>query len=366
MKIIFDKNILMNATNTVLKAVPSKTTMDILECILITAEADEVTLTANNTELGIKTQISANVIIPGEIAIDAKLFSEIIRKFPDSEVSLEIVDNTAHISCENIRFKIPCYVADEFTDLPEVSKEQFVHMSQYTLKEIIRQTIFSLSLTDSNPLITGELFEVNDNEFKVIALDGHRISIRRVNLNESYPSQKVIVPGKTLNEISKILTGEKDREVSLYFTKNHICFEFDQTIVVSRLIEGEYFKVDQMLSADYETSITVNNKRLLSSIERSTLLVKESDKKPIIFGVENNKLQLLMNSSLGSMKDELDVKQFGKDITIGFNPKFLIEALKVIDDEDVCIHTINAKAPCFIKDKEESYTYVILPVNFIQ
>ena len=177
---------------------------------------------------------------------------------------------------------------------------------------------------------------------------------------------QVVVPGKSLSEISKILTGNADSEVRIFFSKNHISFEFDQTIVVSRLIDKKYFNVDQMLSNDYETCITVNKKILLESIERSTLLVKESDKKPIIFNISQNSMELIMNSSLGHMRDEIMVQQYGKDIMIGFNPRFMIEALRVIDDEEVQLYTINAKAPCFIKDQNESYIYLILPVNFNQ
>ena len=212
--------------------------------------------------------------------------------------------------------------------------------------------------------MTGELFEIKGNELKVVSLDGHRISIRKVDLKDSFDDIKVIVPGKTLIEISKILSGGVDDEVRIFFTNNHIVFEFDNTVVVSRLIEGEYFKIDQMLSSDYETKFSINKREFLDCIDRATLLVKEGDKKPIIINITDGDMELKINSVVGSMNENIDIAKEGKDIMIGFNPKFLIDALKVIDEEEVNIYMVNPKAPCFIRDDENKYTYLILPVNF--
>jgi len=162
----------------------------------------------------------------------------------------------------------------------------------------------------------------------------------------------------------KILSGEVEDEVHIFFTGNHIVFEFDTTTVVSRLIEGEYFKINQMLSNDYETKFFINKKEFLSCIDRATLLVKEGDKKPIIFHVTDSNMEIKINSQLGSMKEDIDIEKEGKDIMIGFNPKFLIDALRVIDDENITIYMVNPKAPCYIRDGEEKYIYLILPVNF--
>ena len=150
--------------------------------------------------------------------------------------------------------------------------------------------------------------------------------------------------------------------VNIFFTENHIIFEFDQTIVVSRLIDGEYFKIDQMLSSDYESKSSIRKQEFLSCIDRATLLVKEGDKKPIVINIEDNVLELKINTPMGSMDEKIDIEKEGRDIMIGFNPKFLMDALKVIDDEVIDIYLVNAKAPCVIRN--ESYLYLILPVNF--
>ena len=365
MKIICQKSNLVKGVGIVSKAVPSKTTMPILECILIDATTDIIKLTANDMELGIETVIEGDILEKGLIAIDAKIFSEIVRKLPDNEVVIETQPNLQTIiTCEKAKFTISGKSGDEFSYLPYIEKEEPVILSQFTLKEIIRQTIFTIADSESNKLMTGELFEICENILKVVALDGHRISIRKVELRDNYRQKKVIVPGKTLIEVSKILSGEADSETRIYFTNSHIIFEFDKTVVVSRLIEGEYFKIDQMLSSDYETKVRINKKELLSCIDRATLLVKEGDKKPIIIQIGDEAMELKIQSQLGSMNEEILITKEGKDLLIGFNPKFLIDALRVIEDEEINIYLTNAKAPCFIRDEKESYIYLILPVNF--
>ena len=367
MKLTFQKDDLLNGINIVLKAVPSKTTMPILECILIDASDNQIKLTANDMELGIETKVEGSILSKGKIALDAKLLSEIIRKLSggESDITIESDDkyNTT-ITCDNSVFHIQGKNGDEFSYLPFIEKDHFICLSQFTLKEVIRQTIFSIADNDNNKLMTGELFEINENELKVVSLDGHRISIRKIQLKENYEHKKVVVPGKTLQEVSKILPGNADSEVDIYITENHIIFEFDNTTVVSRLIEGEYFKIEQMLSSDYETKVKINKRELLDCIDRATLLVKEGDKKPIIFRITDEDMEISINSQLGSMKEEIDIQKEGKDILIGFNPKFLIDALRVIDDENITIYMVNPKAPCYIRDDEQKYIYLILPVNF--
>ena len=364
MKLSFEKSALLGAISIVMKAVPSRTTMPILECILIDASEDEIKLTANDMELGIETKAEGSILEHGKIALDAKLFSEIIRKLPDSMIWLASDEElNVTITCEKSNFRIAGKPGDEFSYLPYIERNKYISLSQFTLKEIFRQTIFSIAANENNKLMTGELFEVCDDFLRVVSLDGHRISIRKVQLKDHYENEMVIVPGKTLIEISKILSGETEKEVFLYFTNNHVLFEFDDTVVVSRLIEGKYFNVDQMLSNDYETRISVRKQELLDSIERSTLLIRESDKKPIIITVTDNGLEVAIRSAIGSLKEELLINKEGKDITIGFNPKFLIDALRVIDDETVDIYMVNSKAPCFIRDSEGAYIYLILPVN---
>lgn len=365
MKLICSKSNLLHGVNIVSKAVPTRTTMAILECILIDASANEIKLTANDMELGIETKIEGEIAERGVIALDAKIFSEIVKKLPDSDVVIETdASFKTTITCEKAKFNIVGKSGDDFSYIPYIERNEAITLSQFTLKEVIRQTIFSIADNDNNKLMTGELFEIEENHLKVVSLDGHRISIRNIELKNNYEHKKVVVPGKTLQEVSKILPGSAEEDVNMFLTDNHIVFEFDDTTVVSRLIEGEYFKIEQMLSSDYETKVKINKRELLDCIDRATLLVKEGDKKPIIMNVTDGNMELKINSFIGSMNEDIDIVKEGKDILIGFNPKFFIDALRVIDEEEVSLYMVNPKAPCFIKDDEGKFIYLILPVNF--
>lgn len=365
MKIICNKSDLMKGVNISLRAVPVRTTMSVLECILIDATEDVIRLTANDMELGIETRIDGEIAERGKIALDAKFLAEIIRKLPDSEVTIETDENfSSIISCEKNVFNIPGRDGDDFSYLPYVEKDKYITISQFNLKEIIRQTIFSIGDNESNKIMTGELFEVENDLLKVVSLDRYRVSIRNLKLKKPYDNIKVIVPGKTLSEISKILTGDAESEVFIYFAENHILFEFENTMVVSRLIEGEYFKISQMLSKDYETKIKVNKKEFMDNIDSATIFVREGNKKPVIFDIEDGRIKINIVSSLGKMNGEMDIEKEGKDIKIGFDPKFLMDAIRVIDDEIITLYFINSKAPCTIRDEDNSYLYLILPVNY--
>lgn len=365
MKLVFTKSNLNKAVGIVMKAVPTRTTMNILECILIDATTNEIKFTGNDMELGIETIVEGEIIEKGKVAIDAKLFSEIVRKLPDNDITLSTdSNNNALITCEKSKFNIAGKSGDDFSYLPAIIKDKMITLSQFQLKEVINQTIFSIAINDNNKMMTGELFEISEGTLKVVGLDGHRIAIRNINLEGRADDVRVVIPGKTLQEISKILNADAESLVNIYFTNNHVLFEFDQTHVVSRLIEGDYFKINQMLSNDYETKVCINKKEFLDSIDRANLLIREGDKKPIIINIQNGLLQVNVNSAIGALNEDIDIDKEGKDIMIGFNPKFLMDALRVIDDENVTMYLVNHKSPCFIRDKEENYIYLILPVNF--
>ena len=308
MKLHFRQADLAESVNIVLKAVPSKTTMPILECILIDATGSNIRLTANDMELGIETIVEGTIEERGKVALDAKIFSDIVRKLPNNTVTIDSDDkDLTIITCEKAKFDIPGRNAEEFAALPMIDKNEFISLSQFSLREVIRQTIFSIAPNENNKLMTGELFEVRSGRLKVVSLDGHRIAIRNLELKNSCSDKKVVVPGKTLSEISKILSGEMDDEVLIYFDYNYLLFEFGKTIVLSRLIDGEYFRIDQMLSSDYETKVIVNRQAFISSIDRATLLIRESDKMPVILDIRDEYMCMQINTVLGSMDEETSV-----------------------------------------------------------
>ncbi len=363
MKITCSKTDLLNGLNIALRAVPGRTSLPILECFLIEA-SDTIKIITNDNDMGIETYINGTVSKMGKIAINARILSDIVRKLPENNVDIETNSNfKVKIKCEDAEFVINGNNYIEFPELPQTGNDKQISISQFTLKELIKQTIFSISLNDANAIMRGELFTVDKDNIKITSLDSHRISIRNEKLAYEYEKFKSIIPGKTLMEISRILAGESGDIVEISFDKKFVKFKFDKTTVVSRLIEGEYFNVEQMISSDYETIARLNKNEFINVIERAVTLTRESEKKPIIFDVRDGEMDIEMTSSIGSMNDHIYINKEGKDLKIGFNPKFFLDALKVIDDEEISIYFVNSNAPCVIKDKEGNYLYIILPVN---
>jgi DNA polymerase-3 subunit beta len=283
---------------------------------------------------------------------------------PDDIITIETdYDFKATISCGKSKFNIIGKSAEEFPFLPKIEKNDAITISQFSLKEIITQTVFSVSPDENNKIMTGELIEINDDNLKIASLDGHRISLRKIKLLKSYEPVKVIVPGKALTELSRILSDDIEKNVSVYLTNKHILFEFDNTILLSRLIEGKYYNIDVMISNDYETKITINKNELLGCIDRASLLIRESEKKPIVFniGAENLEIKRITNS--GTMNEDLSIVREGADMVIGFNPKFIMDVLRVIDDEYIDFYMMDFKSPVCIKDKDGNYIYLVLPIN---
>lgn len=354
---------LLSAINIALKAVSNKTTLPILECILIEAY-DQIRLTATDMDLGIETYVEGEIIETGKVAVNAKFFYDVVKNMPESDITITTNDQfEVFLKCETVNMKVYGKSGDDFSPLPDIDKSNSITLSQFILKDVIRQTIFSVVENDNAKMMGGELFEINDNKLTVTSLDGHRISIRNVTLNESHNHTKVIVPGKTLRDISKILEGNMDSMVDIFFTDRHILFEIENTRIVSRLLEGEYYKIYQMLSNDYETKIVISKKVLSECIARSLLMSRESEKRPLILTITKDNIAIQIKSNDGSVNENHDIIKEGKDLIIGFDARLFVDPIRVIDDENISIYFMNQKSPCFIKNDDETYRYVILPLN---
>ncbi|MCH3988190.1 MAG: DNA polymerase III subunit beta [Lachnospiraceae bacterium] len=364
MKLSFSKQDLLKGINTVARAVPTHTTMPVLECIFIDASTNQITFTANDTELGISTVTNGTIVEKGTIAINARIFSDIAKKLPDDLISIETDErNTVTITCGSVVFNIPGQSGEEFPYLPAIAKDKAVTLSQFLLKSLIEQTIFCTAPNDNNKMMQGELFEIRNGVLRIAALDGHRIALRTVELEGAPDDEKVIVPGKTLQEVARILGSDTDSKVDLFFTKNHLMFSFDSTLVVTQLIEGEYFRIQQMINCDYETKVTVSKNDFAGAIDRSTTMIRETERKPIALKIGEDEMEVSANTELGKMNDRIPATVEGEELMIGFNPKFLLDALKVVPDDMVTMYFSGSKRPLFIRDEESSYLYLILPVN---
>lgn len=368
MKLKIQKNELTQGINIALRAVAARPQFPILECILIDARDGDIHFIANNTELGVSTIVTGLIDEPGAVAINAKMLSDVVRKLPDKDVTI-IADNDNYavtIRCMKSRFNLAGQSEGDFIYFPELEKEGCVTVSQYALKQALNQTLFSVLPDERNKLMTGEYCEVKDDILRLISLDGHRISIRRTPLKEKYDMTASIIPGKTLSELTKLLSSDVDAMVSIYFLKNHVIFEMGDTVMASRLIEGEYFHVDQMISYEYNTSIKVDRQMLMSMLDRATLFIRENDKQPVIFNITDDTLAVSIATPLGKMDEDMDATVTGPGLKIGFNPRFMLEALKAADEEEVTLYCTDRKSPCYIRDELKTYNYLILPVNFTE
>jgi len=366
MHITCSKDDLMTNINIVSKAVSVKSTLPILECILLSVDDNGFRMTSNDLELAIQTSyIKSDVTKTGSIALESRMFSEIIKKLPDQEVIIYTDEaNMTFIKSGKAEFRILGQNSNEFPSLPAVEKNDEYTLSSNEFRNMIKQTIFSISATESKPTLTGELIEIENGSLNVVAVDSFRVSFRVAHIATEKPNRSVIVPGKSLNELSKILPTIDDSELSLYFTEKHILFETDNCIVISRLLEGEFLKYKQIFTDDYTTIIYANKQEILASLERSSLISKDSNKIPIKLKIEDDTLIITSNSETGRSYEEMPIEMDGNMLEVAFNPKYLIDAIKVIDTEKISIQFTTPLSPCIIKGhKSDLYKYLILPLR---
>lgn len=366
MHIVCLKETLVTNINIVLKAVSVRTTLPILECLLLTVDESGFKMISNDLDLGIETAyIESQILEVGSIALEAKIFSDIIRKLPDGDVTIKVdSNNTAFIQSGKTEFKILGQSSEDFPFLPLVEKVNEYTILASEFKNMIRQTIFSVSNMESKPTLTGELIEVEEGKLNIVAVDSFRVSLRVSPIHTNNSNASIIVPGKSLNELSKILSTDEESTLSIYFTDKHVLFETNQCIIVSRLIEGEFLKYKQIFTEDYTTIIYAHRQSIISSLERSSLISKDNKKTPVKLKIENSRLIITSNTDIGRLYDEMEIDMDGEPLEIAFNPKYLIDAIKVIDTEKISIQFTTSLSPCIIKGYESDlYKYLILPLR---
>ena len=363
MKIISSKELLVNAINIVQKAVSTKNNVTLLDGILL--EAGKIfKMTGNDLEIGIECIVPADIRKEGSIVINSKIFGDIIKKMPDSDIMIELIDNNdVLIESENSHFKIKGNSSDDYPLIPEIEAERSFKLSQKIAKDMIRQTIFSVGDDENREILTGSLIESDEDKLVFVAIDGHRMAMRKTYNGVQNTNFRVVVPGKTLNEISKILDAE-DSEIEIFTSKNQILFKIDNCKVMSRLLEGEYLNYKSIIPDENETKIRLKTKELLSSMERAALISINEKKYPVRFDIEDDILVISSSTEIGNVRDEISIDVEGKNMTIGFNPKYFLEELRVIDDEVVDIYFNSDIGPCTIKPIEtDEFAYMILPVR---
>ena len=370
MKIIFEKDKMIKALNSVTKAVATKTTMPILEGILIQTNNDDIKLTCYDKELGIEYIIKENnVLEQGSIVVNAIMFSEIIRKLPDTNITISINDNNLLvIECEGSVYKLATMNPDDFPQLPEINVENSIELEQNTIKDMIRKTIFAISTEENRPVFTGCLFEVKNNKLNVVAVDGFRLAWKSKVLNTKTNDFEAVIPGRTLQEINKILADSFDL-IKLGISKNQALFEIENCKIVTRLLDGEFLKYSEVIPKKWETRVRVNKNLISNCFERISLISSSSMEKekryPVKLNVEVGKIKISCTNQTGDAKEEIFTTTEGQDLEAGFNPKFFLDVFRNIDDEDVYINFGTSISPSVIKSIEDDgdYQYMILPVR---
>ena len=370
MKIIFEKDKMIKALNSVTKAVATKTTMPILEGILIQTDNDDIKLTCYDKELGIEYIIKENnVLEQGSTVVNAIMFSEIIRKLPDTNITISINENNLLvIECEGSVYKLATMNPDDFPQLPEINVENSIELEQNTLKDMIRKTIFAISTEENRPVFTGCLFEVKNNKLNVVAVDGFRLAWKSKILNTKTNDFEAVIPGRTLQEINKILIDSFDL-IKLGIAKNQALFEIENCKIVTRLLDGEFLKYSEVIPKKWETRVRVNKNLISNCFERISLISSSSMEKekryPVKLNVEVGKIKISCTNQTGDAKEEIFTTTEGQDLEAGFNPKFFLDVFRNIDDEEVYIDFGTSISPSVIRSIEDdgNYQYMILPVR---
>lgn len=368
MKIICDKDKILKAINSVTKAVASKTTMPILEGILIQTNDKEVKLTTYDLEIGIEYVIEAQVEEQGATVVNAIMFSEIIRKLPDTEIKIYINEkNLLVIECEGSLYKLATMNPNEFPELPQISIENSIDLEQNALKEMIRKTIFAVSTEENRPIFTGCLFEVVENKLNLVAVDGFRLAWKSKYLTTKVNDFSAVIPGRTLNEINKIMLDNFDT-IKIGIAKNQALFEMENCKIVTRLLDGEFLNYSNVIPAMWDTRIRVNKNIMQNCFERISLIssssIEKEKKYPVKVTIDIGKVTISCTNQTGDAKEEMYVSTEGKYLEAGFNPKYFLDAFKAIDDEEVFIDFGTSISPCIIRPVDDGdYVYMILPIR---
>ena len=354
---------LSNAVSNVSRAVSTKSSIPALEGILIKAYGEKINVSGYDLEIGITTDIEATIQQQGEIVVGAKLFSEIVRKLPEEIVCIETDERmVTYITSGQSSFQIIGISSVEYPDLPVFESTDVINIEAKILKDMIRQTVYAVSDNKAKPIYTGSLFELSENAMKIIAIDGYRMAIREeAVISESNTS--FVVPGKTQNEVLKLITEDEDN-VEIIVGQRHIMFKIRNYSIISRLIEGTFLDYKSTIPADAKTEIVINPRVLVNAVERVSILNSEKITSPVRCTFANDEIKLLCATSVGRANDSVSVSVMGEDVEIGFNNKYLLDALKNCDTDEVKIRLNGSVSPMIIKPvKSDSFIYLVVPMR---
>jgi len=365
MKLICSRDRLMESISIVQKAVATRSTLPILDGILLEAE-NGVKLTGYDLETGIECHVEADVPEAGSIVVNARMFGDIIRKLPDDIVTIETGHNLAlQIECGSTHFSIKGIRADDYPKIPVVEEEQQLVIKQNLLKEMIRQTLFAVSTDESRPVLNGCFLNCDGKNLEMVAIDGFRLALRKNEIGEGLPVMKFIIPGKALNEVGRILQSN-DSSVEIYPSQNHIRFDTGRVKLVSRLIQGEYMNYKGIIPQTAETTMTISPAAMLAAIERASLVITTEERRfPVRLTMPDDEtLVVSANTEIGTLREEITVSMTGNRIDIDFNPRYFVDALKAIDEDEISVVFNGSMGPCVLKPADsQEFAYLVLPLR---
>ena len=365
MKFTCDKTVLQDSINIVSKAVSSKSSLPILEGILLTC-TDTLKLTGNDLEIGIECVVDAQISERGSVVYNAKVFGDIIRCLPDGMVDISCDENyNTRISCGYTKFEIMGLPGDEFPEIPQMEKEQYFKIEENKLRDMIRQTIFAIGTNENKFILTGSLFEIDNDKLSIVSVDGYRLAIRREAIEDTNQNDSFVIPGKTLSDLLKLL-GDSKEKITVFYGEQHVLFEIDNFVLVSRLLEGEFLNYEQIIPKENAVLVKTKVQPLIRAFERVGLMISAGDtnKSPAILTMQNDTIDIFCQSSVGKIDDHLNAEIKGNKLTIGFNHRYFLDALKACEGEEVLMEFNTHLSPCVIKPMEgNAYLYIVLPVR---
>lgn len=365
MKIKCEQQILLKALNTVYKAVTNRTTIPILKGILIeTTDDNQIRLAASDLDISIEKKCEAEVLEPGSIVVSSKLFIEIIRKLPSSEVEIDEKDLSVTIRCKTSEFTIIGQAADEFPNISKVNEINRMVFDKEIFRKMIRRTSFAASTDESRGVLTGVFIEVNEDNFSMVALDGFRMAIARENITSENP-MSIIISARIISEINKILSEEEDEDdFVLVLDEKKAVITIGTTKITSRLLEGEYINYKEIIPKTSQCFVKANRREFMEGIDRASLIVREGKNNLIKMTLKDQKAIITSRSEEGNVREEIEIEMTGEGLEIGFNSKYVSDVLKACEEELVSMEFNTNVTPCLMKPEEgNDFEYLILPVR---
>ena len=366
MKFSCNQQILSKSLNTISKAVSSRVTIPILKGILLQTTGDgQVKMAASDLDISIEKKLPVSIYREGAVVVSAKLFTDIIRKLPNEEVEIEIDDNfNVAIRCLTSEFVIVGQPIEEFPQIGLIKEDEGIVIKKEIIKEMIKKTAFCASIEKARGIIVGVLTEMEEDSLTMVALDGFRMAVSREN-TKNKENRKIVIDARIINEIYKILAEEEEEEdINLIIDDKKAVFLFGETRIVSKLLEGEFIKYNEIIPKEYKCRLTVNRAELLDSVERASLMAREGRNNLIKLSIETDKTIITSRSEEGNVREEVFIKNEGENLEIGFNAKYISDVLKAVGDEEIVMEFNTAVSPCMIKPTEgDKYEYLILPVR---